>query len=169
MSRAPLWMAIAAIALAGGCTEATSIRTYPPGAQVTIDEKPIGVSPTVFRVPSHDVAGTYKYRIDHDGYLPAEGELRTRVSTGRIVGAVFTTCITCIFRGFRTLPDNLEVELKPLNSGLTAPGGNAGSTADRLRRIQDLYDQGLMTEQEYKRYRSQLLHEAAGLPEPERP
>ena len=41
-------------------------------------------------------------------------------------------------------------------------------TACIVSKTQDLYDQGLMTEQEYKRYRSQLLHEAAGLPEPER-
>lgn len=148
------------------CSESTVIRTYPPNAAVTVDGTSIGVTPTVFKVPSHDVGSVYKYRIDRDGYVPVDGELRTRVSAGRIVGTIFTTGIYAIFRGFRTLPDRVEVELVPLNAG---PAGNSAvPVADRLRKIQDLYDQGLITEQEYKRYRSQLLHEAAGVSLPER-
>ena len=167
MRLASLSVLVVAGSICAGCSESTMIRTSPPNAQVTVNDKVVGLSPVAFTYPSHSMGGaTFKYKIEHDGYLPAEGTLRTRVSAGRIVAAVFTTCITCIFRGFKTFgSDVTDIELTPAS----VPAGEAigRSPADRLRRIQDLYDQGLMTEQEYKRYRSQILHEAAGIPEPQ--
>lgn len=160
----------ATIILLGGtaCSESTMIRTYPPNAKVSVNDTVVGVSPVVYRYPSWSMGGTvFHYQVEHEGYVPAEGQLHTRVAPGRIVAAIFTTCITCLFHGFKAFDDQTNIELTPLVAH--APSETLGQTsAERLRRIQDLYDQGLMTEQEYKRYRSEILHDAAGIPEPKR-
>jgi hypothetical protein len=159
--------------LCAGCSESTKIRTYPPNAKVTVNDVLIGVSPVEYSVPSWSMGGkVFAYRIEHDGYLPTAGRLKTRVAPGRIVAAVSTACITCLFHGFKEFEDQTNVELIPIGGQVSEVSGQKASeapgrtVADRLRRIQDLYDQGLMTEQEYKRYRSEILHDAAGVPEP---
>jgi hypothetical protein len=159
---------VLSLALFGiACSESTAIRTYPPNAKVSVDDTVIGVSPVEFRYPSWSMGGkTFRYRAERDGYLPAEGRLKTRVAPGRIVAAVFTSCITCLFHGFKTFEEQTNIELTPLNGQVVEKSGETAAIAERLRRIQDLYDQGLMTEQEYKRYRSEILHDAAGATEP---
>ena len=42
---------------------------------------------------------------------------------------------------------------------VTAAAGSTVQTKDRLQRINDLFDQGLISEQERKRLRSQILSE----------
>src|SRR6266478_3488990 len=85
------------------CSESTMIRTFPANAKVSIKDVVIGVSPVEYRYPSWSMGGkVFRYRAEHDGCLPADGQLKTRVAPGRIVAAVFTTCITCVFHGFKT-------------------------------------------------------------------
>jgi hypothetical protein len=74
----------------------------------------------------------FRYRVERDGYVPAEGQLKTRVAPGRIVAAIFTTCITCVFHGFKAFDEQTNIELTPIGGQVAEKLGS--TTAERLRR-----------------------------------
>jgi len=143
-----------------GCAESALIRSSPPGAQVYVNDQLIGITPATVVVPRGQLDSPHHYRVVLDGYMPAEGDLKRRFPVGRLFGAIFTTGILYAFKSPMTLASPVDVVLHsdgsaPPRSGAPDPG--AVAPADRLRRLQDLYDQGLLTEQEYRRRRNEII------------
>ena len=146
MSRAPL---LCALLLLAGCAESVTIRTRPSGARVYINDHFVGTSPVEYGAARSQVSHLH-YRIEHDDYRPLEGDLSSHIAPGRIVGAVFSLGISAAFRGFYYIEEPRTLHLEPVNPTITiAPP--KGSSEERLRKLQDLYDQGLIDEREFKR------------------
>ncbi|MCK6557441.1 PEGA domain-containing protein [Candidatus Binatia bacterium] len=147
-----------------GCAEHAVIRSSPPGAQVFVNDKIVGVSPVEVAVSRGDLGEPHRYRIVLDGYMPEEGELKRRFAVGRLFGAIFTSGILYIFRSPMTLASPVDVVLYSDGTDVSGAGSRdpgAGTPAERLRRLQDLYDQGLLTEQEDRRSGHPRLHRQA--------
>jgi NADPH-dependent glutamate synthase beta subunit-like oxidoreductase len=145
--------------LVAGCADTALIRTYPPGAKVTINNQYIGVTPVEYVAPrgAWPADNTFHYRFEREGYVTQEGTFRGEEAHVRGIGAFFTLGLTKIFRnpnGFKG--SQYEFELKSLD---VVHGTEPGPREDRLRRLQDLYDRGLITAQEYKRFRSDIIHD----------
>lgn len=146
---------IAALALLTGCAESFIVNTYPPGAEVFIDDLPAGRSPVEHIVPRAGPLQPLRYRIEKTRAQTVEGVLEPRVTPGRVIGAVLTLGISTLFRGIRCY-DDLDIQLHPVK---IAEAGSASSTADRLQEVQNLFDRGIITEREYKRLRARVLDE----------
>jgi len=154
--RKPLILPLALV-LCIGCYENTTIRSYPSGAVVSINGQPAGTTPASFQVPSRRISAdsVYRYRVEREGYRPAEGEFRTIVSTARIFGSIFSFGVSYIFKGVRVLPDSIGVDLEPLNP--TAHGRPGEGASERLHQAEELFERGAITEEEYQRERARIL------------
>lgn len=150
-------LCLAALTL-GGCAETLLIRSYPVGARATVNGEFIGVTPATLEVPRDQVTKQeYRWRVEKPNYESAEGLVTPRIAPGRIVGAVFTLGILLAFRSPYYLPA-VTAELPPV----AAAAGE--STEQRLETIERLHEKGLISEQEYKRLRAQILEGLRGAP-----
>jgi hypothetical protein len=140
--------------LASGCAEYATFRSSPAPAKVYLNDQMIGLTPLEYPIPQDQVQQTWNYRVEIDGYEPDSGILQRSIAPGRIVAAVFTLCISCAFRGFQYFR---TVDAALTQVGRTSAGADKGSPADRLRRLDEAYNQGLINEQEYRKLRSQIL------------
>lgn len=92
-----------------GCGSAAAFRSTPPDASVFVNNTLIGRTPV--RYSTRDVR-PLPYRIEKDGYPPFDGILTTRISPGRVVGAVFTFGILLIFKPIYIFwPERIDVTL----------------------------------------------------------
>jgi hypothetical protein len=105
-----------------GCAEYAQFRSSPTHATVYLNDTQIGTTPMEYPIARDAVQGMYNYRVELDGYQPATGMLQRHVAPGRIVGAVFTLCITCAFRGFQYF-EPVNAVLLPI--GKTSAGKSA--------------------------------------------
>src|SRR5436853_1458569 len=153
-----------------GCAEQTMIRTTPPNANVYVDGTFIGASPVAYRVPEHRFSPHTTYRIEHDGYDPLEGELRTYTPPGRIIGGIMGLGIPFAFRGATAFRKNQDLVLQPQASATAgrplvhpidaaaAPAASAAATSDatarKLQQLQDLHDRGVISDEEYRATRA---------------
>jgi hypothetical protein len=153
------WIVMSAgiAAVSSGCAEKTLFKTYPPGANVTVNGRSVGTSPVVVRVPRSEFSGdgVFRYHVEREGYRPTDGEFMSIPAPGRVVAGVFTLGIFSLFRGGTTLPEGVDVVLEPLNGPAGHPPKD--DTARRLRRLEDLHDQGSIDEDEYRRERAKIL------------
>lgn len=156
---------LATLAMVSGCAERFAVRTYPTGAKVTVNDQVIGITPVNMYVPRGDLQKEYRYRIEKENYVTIDGAVRPRVAPGRIVGAIFTAGILLAFRGIRAIPEVIT-ELTPIEprSAGTVGKGSTESIESRLKRIDSLHNQGLLSDEEYKRLRSDVLDELRGTP-----
>ena len=143
-----------------GCgAEHAALHTTPPSAKTFVNEKFVGLSPTTFVLGRNE--GTH-YRAVLDGYPPAEGQLETRIAPERVFATFVTVGIFAIFMDYHYHPTTYVDLGPPLNPSPETLGGRTAppsSPEDRLRHVQNMYDQRLINEQEYNRLRSEILHE----------
>jgi len=167
MSRKILWLLLPACVTAAGCSEATRINTTPPGAYVWINGHALGTAPVEFKVKSWSARrNAYHYHIEKPGYLEKDGFLQPHLSITRIVSAAMSWCLTCSFHGFYEFDEDTEIALQP---DLPAPSSVDDDVERRLRRLQDLYDQKLISADELRQYKAEVLRDIVGPPpEPKR-
>lgn len=149
-------MCLAALAL-GGCAETLVIRSYPAGARATVNGTFVGVTPATLEVPKDQLKDEYRWVVEKEHYETVEGLVKPRIAPGRIVGAVFTLGILLAFRSPTYLP-TVNVELAPIPAAAASPQ----TLEERLEKIERLHEKGLLSDQEYKRLRGQLLDELRG-------
>lgn len=155
MRRVRLRFVLLAIAALVGCSESTVIRSDPLGATVYLNEQFIGVSPAAYQVPSALLPERLRYRVEKEGYQTAEGELHSFVSGGRVVGGVFSLGVSLMFKRPRTLEDEYTIILWPAEA--RAPLRTTDRVEDRLRRLDDLLNRGVISQEEYQRHRQDIL------------
>jgi hypothetical protein len=149
----------------GGCAESTVIRTYPTGAKVSVNDLVVGVSPVVYTIKHSEIGEPHRVRAEFRGLPPREGELRTRICPGRIVGGIFTLGITLLFRGPTCFvsPQDFALEdggATTAESSTLSPGANSvrePSVEDRLARVEQLYQAGKITREERDKSREEIL------------
>lgn len=147
---------LAALAL-GGCAETLVIHSYPAGARATVNGAFVGVTPATLEVPKDQLRDEYRWVVEKEHYRPVEGLVKPRIAPGRIVGAVFTLGILLAFRSPTYLPA-VSVELEPMPVAAASPE----ALEQRLEKVERLHEKGLLSDQEYKRLRGQLLDELRG-------
>jgi hypothetical protein len=107
----PLLIALAVLIAASGCSDTIRVRTYPPGAIITVNDGEM-CAPTPcdlhMRAP-----GTLRYRVRKDGYVPAEGTLDASVSPGRVIGAILTLGISAIGGSIFYYPADSVISVRP--------------------------------------------------------
>jgi hypothetical protein len=132
-----LTLCVAGFVFLSGCAEHTVIRTWPPGAKVTINDKFIGVSPVPFVVEADEpLPAVFHYRLEREGCVTKEGEFPSVVAKGRVVAAVFTLGIVYLFKRPRTIEGRYDFELTPLGDqqrGSDLPSNPAESGSRNLR------------------------------------
>jgi hypothetical protein len=155
-----------------GCTERTLIRTFPPGATVYVNGQLVGTSPVEYRVPESQFHPPTSFRIEHPDCEPLEGQLQTRVAGSRIFGGIVGLGVPFAFRGAVVYVKRHDFELRPRERSVAAPKGastgalvgeasggsrSGGDVAAKLKHLQDLYDRGLISEDEYRATRARLI------------
>ncbi len=142
-----------------GCATETTIRTMPPGAKVTINNQLVGISPVEYSVRKYDwpADNRFRYHIEREGCAPKDGEFSGHVSAGAIVRSVLLWAgLSLIWDNTMVFPDDeMFFQLEPANTVTNNPSGLP--TEERLRRADDLYESGLINEQEHRRVRSEIL------------
>lgn len=153
----PVALVLTSLLATAGCSQSTFFRSDPPGARISVNGQFVGITPARYEMAEQNVPRVIHYRVERGGYLPQEGEIRARFSGGRLVGAIFTLGLVYAARSpfvykevydFALVPvdDPRDVQEQPLRLD------------ERLRRLQDLFEQGLITEDEYQRQRAAILH-----------
>lgn len=151
-----------ALLTTAGCSESTRIQTSPQGARVYVDNVLVGVSPTVYSVSRAEFSQPHVCRAELDGYAPAEEPLRKTLAVGRLIGAIFTLGIVYAFRSPYAFRNTHELVLEKLpdapqsaGSSPVRPGGP--TTEERLHRIKQLRQQGVITQEEFDKYELEIL------------
>jgi hypothetical protein len=155
------------------------IRTSPPDAKVYVDEQFVGVSPVEYSVPSAKFREGIPLRIERDGYAPVTSTLRTQFAPGRVVGGIFGFGIPFALHPTTTFLDEHDFELQstgppagtssaaaapraPLVPRLAPGSGTAepsGDTEQKLQRLKQMHDSGLITDEEFRKTRARLVGE----------
>ncbi len=151
--------AVFVCSLIAGCSEITTINTNPPGARVTVNGRMIGMTPLTYEVSRSEwpANNRFRYTMELRGFETKEGEFQGRVTPGRVIGSILTTAGLSLIGGAMTLPE-VEVDLQPIGTS-EATGQAKPPVAERLQHVNDLYDQGLISDQERRRLRSEILSE----------
>jgi len=119
-----------------GCAESVMIVTDPPGANVFVNDKLVGLSPTEYSVEKDQLAREYSLRLEKPGFAPVADTLRTRRMPGRTTGAVFTLGILYLFRSPLSFEEREPYVLtQTLASDPQAERDRA--VGQRLRQLQD--------------------------------
>lgn len=166
------------VALAG-CAESVLIKSYPGGAKAFVDGVAIGTTPARMEIPRSQVGLPHTWRVEFRNCDFAEGQLKTGIGGGRIVGYIFTLGLTALAKGPRYyLPVDAILtggDCETFGPGRAAqpaaPGvmiqnivgdhnqpistGADGITktqrlAERLTTLRDLYNRKLISQQVYE-------------------
>lgn len=136
-----------------GCAERVRVVSIPPGARVFLDGREAGTTPYTFTL-QEDQLRDIPYRVELEPYRPVEGVLRKGVAPGRVVGAVFTLGILYAFRSPYYV-QNAKVYLALQPTEASGPP----LIEDRLRKLKELRDDGVLSESEYEEQRTRILQE----------
>jgi hypothetical protein len=152
---------LALSALLSGCAESTLVRSYPAGAKVFLNGDFKGITPIALTVPHAQFsAGTFRVRVEHEGYTSEERTLQTETCSGRVVGGVFTLGILLIFKPPTCFvsPQDFALNAEPghIPTAEATPVHNE-TVEDRLQRIQTLHERGTISDAEYDHYRQEIL------------
>jgi hypothetical protein len=142
--------------LLSGCAQGIRFRSDPAGARISINGEFAGITPAQYEIPEHGMPMELRYRVERGGYLPQEGNLRPTLAPGRLVGAIFTLGIVYAFRNPYAYKQAYDFALEPLSTPDVR--SDPLRVDERLRRLQSLLDQGLITQEEYQRQRLAILN-----------
>lgn len=145
--------------LFAGCTSTTLIRSNPSKAKVYIDGSYVGETPYTYS-DTKIVGGSFTLSLEKDGYKPLMTTVTRdeQVDVGAVVGGVFFW-----------FPFLWTMEYKPLHSyELKSTDGDAAvesakiqdahkSTADKLREMKQLLDEGIITQGEFDKSKAKIL------------
>lgn len=168
-------LALAAV-LCGCAAETLTIKSSPPGAEVFINDQLVGHTPVVWTVSREEHGIRHRVRIEDEGYQPYETEARTVVSDGRIAVAILTSAISLAFQKPTYYPP-IDATLIPLGDRadhhessqlheagkpVAAPGAAPAPSSDaatRLRQLEALHAEHLISDKEYEQKRRAILND----------
>ena len=102
--------ALAGLLLLASCAEGIKVHSYPDGASVYLNDRFVGKTPTAVWIPPSEWTGkAVPYRVQKDGYEPANGAFDICVSGGRITAGVFTVGFSLLFKPPKTFCTETEI------------------------------------------------------------
>lgn len=153
---------LALIVLLSGCTSTTIIRSIPSGADVYINEEYYGTTPATYSDQKITTSTNY-VRLELEGYevLHTTFSRDEEVHVGAIIGGLFfwiPFLWTMQYKPGRTyeltpaFPDQLRMDPP-------AKTESKQSISDQLRELQALYQDGVITEEEFIKLKSKLIEQ----------
>lgn len=136
-----------------GCSDTLHLYSSPPGANVAVDGRPIGVTPTQFAIGRFE-RWPNQVTFEKVGYEPKAEPVTTRRSIGRVITWGFLAHPATALE-FDTI--NVKLKEKPEPVVETSEEPEDESPGTRLREIQRLYDEKLIDRAEYQKARSEVL------------
>ena len=155
-------ISLAIVILFASCASTTMISSKPAGAKIYIDGESVGTTP--FKYTDTKIIGNVvDVELKKEGYKPFNTTFtRTeQVNAGAIVGGIF---LVFPFLWTMDYKATHNYELIPIitteNTGLVEKTViNPKSKASRLTELKQLFDEKLITEEEYKTAKSKILNE----------
>jgi drug/metabolite transporter superfamily protein YnfA len=165
---------MAFLMLLSGCYSSTTIISHPEGATLYLDGKYVGQTP-YRRSDSKIMGSSTNVRLEKEGYLPLYTSYsRTeRVDVAAIAGGIFV--LIPLLWALKYNPFH-QYEMNPLQKeDVTAPPVRekspaekkaqvkalmeelTGSATEKLRRLKELFDKGLISKEEYDAQRAKIL------------
>jgi Short C-terminal domain/PEGA domain len=142
-----------------GCTSTTLIQSTPKMSKVYIDGEFVGETPYIYS-DSRILGSSVSIKIEKDGYQPLITNMtrNEEVDLGAIVGGVFF--LVPFLWTLKYKPSH-SYELKPLGEGVSSGSSNVESmqksTADKLRELKKLVDEGVITQAEFDKEKAKIL------------
>jgi hypothetical protein len=153
-----------------GTKDTLVIESEPPGAEVSLSNGMHGKTPTSFKLPRKD---TVVVKITKDGYEPVEVNVHSQISgaggagmAGNVlVGGLIGAAIDAGSGAMNDLrPNPVRVTLVPLGKpedaeDIVMASAEGESEEERLEKLQEMLEEGVITEEEYNRQRKAILSE----------
>ncbi|KAB1065566.1 PEGA domain-containing protein [Salibacter halophilus] len=164
---------LAFIILFSSCASTTLIKSEPSGAKLYLDDMPVGTTP--YEHSDTRIAGSCtSVRIEKEGYKT----LNTRfcrdeeANPGPLIAGFFFLIPALWGLKYKSIhayelePITEEKEKKEVDEAPEEPKSSeeptekqSKSKADRLRELKELLDEGILTEEEFKREKEKILNE----------
>ncbi|MDR2927257.1 MAG: PEGA domain-containing protein [Cytophagaceae bacterium] len=150
---------IISVSLAGAilftsCASTTMIQSNPSGAKVYLNGEPVGTTP-YSHTDTKIVGSTTTVKLEKEGYEPLNTSFSRdeEVDAGAIIGGVFVW-----------IPFLWTMKYKPTHTYELTPSSNAKqpknqpqTRADKLRELKQLFDEKLISTEDYRRERRKVL------------
>jgi len=146
---------LASAVLITSCASKTLIKSSPEGAKVYIENAYVGVTPYTYS-DTKIVGSTTYIRLEKDGYEPLSTTFsrNEKADVGAIIGGVFV-----LFPFLWTMKYNPErvYDLQPVVGAKKAEEIAVSSIADKLKELKQLFDDKLITQEEYDKQKELIL------------
>lgn len=154
---------LAATILLSSCTSTTLIQSTPSGAKLYVDGEPVGTTP--YQHSDTKIIGSYtEVRLEQPGYEPlytgfSRGE---QADVGAIIAGFFflvpflwaTKYKPSHFYEMTPISENNQAQdrMQPLQ-----PANNPGSMAEKIRELNGLLQDNMITQEEYDAQKKKIL------------
>lgn len=170
LSTAAVSILMAATILLTSCASHTTIRSVPSGANLYLDSEPVGKTP--YRHSDTKIVGsTIHVRLEKEGYEPliTTFSKNEEVHVGAVIGGLFfffPYLWIMKYKHSRIYELQPSSEYSPPDLDFSQPEfitdpreKPAQTKADRLRELKQWFEEGLITEEEYKAEKKKILEE----------
>ncbi len=148
-----------------GTTQDVSVSSDPPGARVTADGNSVGVTPVVLDLKRKD---NHIITVSMEGFHTEQIAV-TKVLSGAVAGNILAGGLigwgvdAASGAQYKLKPDTIAVQLRPLRAGEVDVRASAGfSPEDRLRQLDQLRRDGIITQQEFDATKAEILKDMMG-------
>ena len=158
-------LALATLILLESCASSTMIQSNPTGAKLYLNSSYVGVTP--YRHTDTKIVGTTTYvRLEKEGYEPLNTSFSRdeQADAGAIVGGIFL-----LFPFLWTMkydpshiyelapPGNFQQPAVAPSMPLASDSTSASPKAAQLRDVKKLFDEGILTKDEYEKEKKKIL------------
>ncbi len=150
---------LAGAVLFSSCASSTMIQSVPNGAKVYLDGEFVGETPYSHK-DTKIVGSTISVKLKKEGYEPLNTSFsrNEQVDVGALIGGLF---VWVPFLWIMKYKPTHTYELSPIldkQSGLSSEKQTSvKSKADKLRELKQLFDEGLITQEEYENEKKKIL------------
>jgi hypothetical protein len=144
------------------CTSTTVIHSKPGGAKIYLNDEYAGTTPYTHS-DTKIVGSTTTVKLEKEGYetLTSFISRNEEVDVGAIIGGIFFLfpfLWTMKYKPSRTYELKQSVD-NPSQEITTGTQDQSKSKADKLRELKQLFDENLITKEEYEKERKKILEE----------
>ncbi|MGJ1387887.1 PEGA domain-containing protein [Sphingobacterium spiritivorum] len=152
-------LSLAGTMLFASCASKTLIQSNPSGAKVYLNGESVGVTPYSHK-DTKIIGSTTNIKLEKEGYeiFNTSFSRNEKADVGAIIGGVF---VLVPFLWTMKYKPERTYDLIPAGANtpqvVTSDKANSKSTTDRLKELKELFDQKLISQEEYDTQRKKIL------------